>query len=228
MNDQPPPPKVTRRKITDYQPDPHNANKGTMRGESMLEDSFRNSGAGRSLLADKNGVLIAGNKSQQAAIEAGIEEVIEVVTTGNQVVVVRRDDLDIESDERAQMLAYYDNRAGQVSLEWDAAQVLADLEAGLPLDKMFRDYELEAIAAAAAAEATVERSLNPGAAGDNDGRKDRIGVRVQIKAVFYTAEDIADLEKAIRLTGIKNRGEAVISIMRFYLESVNATTDPAG
>lgn len=41
--------------------DPHNANKGTARGRGLLEQSLRSYGAGRSALADKHGVLIAGN-----------------------------------------------------------------------------------------------------------------------------------------------------------------------
>jgi hypothetical protein len=41
-------PRIRRRKITDYQPNPHNHNTGTERGAGMIEDSFRTYGAGRS------------------------------------------------------------------------------------------------------------------------------------------------------------------------------------
>lgn len=212
-------PKITRKKITDYQPDSQNANKGRMRGAGAIEDSFRRSGAGRSILVDKNGRVIAGNKSQQAAVDAGFEDAIEIETTGNTLIVVKRTDLDLERDEKARMLAYADNRTSELDLEWDAQQILDDLERGLPLDTLFRDYELEAIAAAAAAANIVETALNPG--GTGDGIEGRINnTRLQIKPVLYS-EDVADFEKAIRLTGIKERGAAVIAICRFYLESVN-------
>jgi hypothetical protein len=49
--------------IRDLTPDPRNANKGSERGTGMLEHSLRSYGAGRSILADKHGVIIAGNKT---------------------------------------------------------------------------------------------------------------------------------------------------------------------
>jgi len=39
-----------------------NANRGTERGTSALESSLELYGAGRSILLDKNGIIIAGNK----------------------------------------------------------------------------------------------------------------------------------------------------------------------
>jgi hypothetical protein len=41
--------------------------------------------------------------------------------------------------------------------------------------------------------------------------------RKQIKPVIY-ADEIADFEKAILATGLRNRGEAIMTICRFYLE----------
>lgn len=135
--------KTTDRKITDYTPDPANANRGTQRGVYMVEESLQQTGAGRSIVVDRNGVIIAGNKTQQAALDSGIVEVVEVETDGNQLVVVKRNDLDLSNgDERARLLAYYDNRASEVGLEWDAEQLLADMEAGLDLDGMFATEEL--------------------------------------------------------------------------------------
>ena len=53
--------------------DDHNFNKGTDAGRQLMEKSFKELGAGRSILVDKDGRIIAGNKSQQAAIAAGIK-----------------------------------------------------------------------------------------------------------------------------------------------------------
>lgn len=134
--------KVRRKKLTDYKPNPRNHNTGSERGAEMIEHSFNTYGAGRSLLADANGTLIAGNQSQQGALEAGIENVIEIETTGDTVVVVKRVDLDLERDVKAAELGYIDNRANQVSLHYDVAQIVADVERGVDLSEMFTPSEL--------------------------------------------------------------------------------------
>lgn len=117
-------------KLADLTPDPHNANLGTERGRALLEHSLRSYGAGRSVLADKHGTLIAGNKTIEAAAELGFT--IRVVETdGTDVVVVQRKDLDLETDPRARELAYVDNRAAELDLDWNIEQLRADTDAGL-------------------------------------------------------------------------------------------------
>ena len=76
----------------------------------MIEKSFRELGAGRSILLDKNGNIIAGDKSQHAAIAAGIKKVRVIETTGDALVAVKRTDVDIDSDDGRKM-AYLDIRA---------------------------------------------------------------------------------------------------------------------
>lgn len=56
-----------KKKITDYLPDPHNANRHTERGAAMLSDSLQELGAGAALVVDKNGVVIAGNQRLETA-----------------------------------------------------------------------------------------------------------------------------------------------------------------
>ena len=137
--------KVTRRKLTEYTPDPRNANKGTERGQYMVDTSIEQVGAGRSLVSTANGVIAAGNKTLQALADAGIVDVIEVETDGKTAVVVKRTDWDSIEHEQARKYAYFDNRASEVGLEWDAAQVIADLNAGLDLSDMFSEDELDAL-----------------------------------------------------------------------------------
>jgi hypothetical protein len=55
--------------------DSHNFNKGTEGGAKLMERSLKELGAGRSILIDKNGNIIAGNKTQEAAIKAGIRKI---------------------------------------------------------------------------------------------------------------------------------------------------------
>lgn len=109
----------------------------------MVEDSLRQYGAGRSILADKQGRIIAGNKTLQSASD--IDLPIRVIETdGKELVVVQRTDLDL-NDPKARELAIADNRAGQVGLEWDA-EILAQLkDEGVELSGMFTEKELAAI-----------------------------------------------------------------------------------
>lgn len=132
----------TAKTINDLIPDKHNANKGTVRGLAALEDSISEYGAGRSILVDRDGNVIAGNKTLQSAADAGLE-VIVVPTDGTKLVVVQRTDLGLyDDDKRARLLAYADNRISELDLEWDAEQLLADLNAGVPLTVLFEDDEL--------------------------------------------------------------------------------------
>lgn len=77
--------------------DPHNANKGTDRGRAMVAASLEECGAGRSILADKDGTVIAGNKTLEAARKLGLP-VRVVETNGEELVVVRRTDLSIDEE----------------------------------------------------------------------------------------------------------------------------------
>jgi DNA modification methylase len=113
------------KRMADLTPDARNANKGTERGTGLLESSLRTFGAGRSVLADRNGKLIAGNKTVEGAASIGIDDIIVVPTDGKKLVVVQRTDLDLDTDKAARELAIADNRVGQVSLEWDAAELEA-------------------------------------------------------------------------------------------------------
>jgi len=129
------------KRIEDLAPDPANANKGTERGLRVLDDSLRKYGAGRSILADKNGVVIAGNKTLARAADIGLP-VRVVETNGKELVVVQRTDLDIDGDPKARELAYADNRSSEVSLDWDLEQIKTDLEAGIDLKGFWREDEL--------------------------------------------------------------------------------------
>lgn len=129
--------------IGDLVPDDRNANRGTERGNAMIEHSLRQYGAGRSILIDKNGKIIAGNKTVENAGLIGLDEVVVVPTDGSKLVAVQRTDLDLDSDPRARELALLDNRTAEVNLDWDA-EVLAMLrEEGLDTSAMFSDAEMD-------------------------------------------------------------------------------------
>lgn len=130
-------------KISELVQDPRNANRGTQRGRDVVGQSLKDLGAGRSVLIDKNGVLIAGNKTAAAALAAGIQDdAIIVKTTGDQLVIVQRTDLDLSTDAKAKELAIADNRTSEIGLEWNP-EVLAELSKEIDLHKCyFTDEEM--------------------------------------------------------------------------------------
>lgn len=195
--------------VSDLIPDAANANKGTERGRYAVEASLRETGAGRSIVVDREGRIIAGNKTLEAW--ADISGEIEIVKTdGKKLIVVQREDLDLSDVEGlARKLAYYDNRAGQLGLEFDAEQVLADIQAGVDLSIMFFDNEIADILAELEVPELSEPQSNDRALGEKSK---------QIKPVLY-ADEIADFELAIRATGQKNRGQALLEVCRYYLEN---------
>ena len=126
-------------------PDLHNANRGTKRGLELLEKSLEDYGAGRSILLDKHGTAIAGNKTLEAATAKGFK-VRVVDSDGKELIAVRRTDLDLDNgDKRARELAYADNRVGQVGLEWDLPVMQVDQMAGVELKKFWFPEELKAL-----------------------------------------------------------------------------------
>jgi DNA modification methylase len=127
--------------MDDLRPDARNANRGTTRGAAMLEKSLRKHGAGRSILVDREGRVIAGNKTLENAQNAGMKEIIVVPSDGTKLVVVQRTDLDLSKDKSAKELAVADNRVSELSLEWNE-EVLAGLKDEIELGEFFNEAEL--------------------------------------------------------------------------------------
>lgn len=131
------------RKFSDLEPARVNANKGTPRGTQMVENSLRKYGAGRSILIDRKGRVIAGNHVVEGAASIGLDDIIVVPTDGRKLVVVQRTDLDLD-EIPAREMAIADNRTSEIGLQWDA-DVLASLAAELNLDHLFNEDELKKI-----------------------------------------------------------------------------------
>ena len=154
------PPETRVRSNEDLQIDPRNANRGTPRGRALLESSLREYGAGRAVLTDRDGVLIAGNKTYEVAQRLGIPtRVIE--TDGQELVVVRRRDLHLASDPKARALAIADNRVGELDLDWDPA-ILQQLQAdGLDLGLFWTTEEFERLLGEDTSDPMTLRSRRP-------------------------------------------------------------------
>lgn len=116
--------------IEELRQDTLNFNKGTYEGEVLIKKSLERFKAGRSVLIDKNNNIIAGNKTVSAAATMGMKvRVIE--TTGEELVAVKRTDIDLDSKEGRE-LALADNRTAQINLAWDEPNLeVAALQFGL-------------------------------------------------------------------------------------------------
>lgn len=113
-------------KITDLKFDDKNFNKGTSYGKSLMEKSLQKFGAGRSILADKNLKIIAGNKTAESFGELGLEDVEIVQTDGTKLIVVQRIDIDLDTPQGREM-ALADNQTAKVNIEFDYDMLEAEI-----------------------------------------------------------------------------------------------------
>ena len=152
--------------LNQFTPDPNNANKGTPEGRVMLGESIKDLGAGRSILVDSNGVVIAGNKTLEAATKAGIEDALVVETDGTRLVVVKRTDLDLTKDKKAKLMAIADNRVAELDLNWDT-EVLESLSTEVDLSRLFPEgFDLD-VSDVGAVSDPGERAKTPAEATDD-------------------------------------------------------------
>jgi hypothetical protein len=129
--------------LADLTPDDQNANAGTERGRAMVAHSLQEYKAGRSVLVDKNGKIIAGNKTveQAEAIGWNPDDVIVVPSDGSKLVVHQRVDLDLDEDVEARALAVADNRTSEAGLQWDMS-ILTSLQSRTDLSALFTPDEM--------------------------------------------------------------------------------------
>jgi hypothetical protein len=114
--------KVKRGTLDDLIPDDRNMNRHTSYGMSLIEKSIRKNKFGRSILVDKNDRIIGGNGVTETAASIGATKTIVVETTGDELVVVKRTDVDLDSKEGREM-ALADNATAVADIEWDAEAV---------------------------------------------------------------------------------------------------------
>lgn len=127
--------------IKDLTHDPKNARAHTPRNVGMLERSLNEVGAARSIVIDEAGVVLAGNATIDAAVQAGITRVQVVEADGETIVAVRRSGL---TEEQKTKLALYDNRVAELA-EWDSGVLAGLADDGVDLSGMFFPHELAAI-----------------------------------------------------------------------------------
>jgi hypothetical protein len=149
------------RQISDLVADDRNANKGTARGRGVIAQSLKDNGTGRSILIDRKGRIIAGNKTVENAGAIGLKDLLVVRSDGSKLIAVQRTDLDLKRDGRAKALAIADNRAAELNLDWDGA-VLAELGQEIDLTPFFSAKELGKAIGGVDSAAPGDKALNHG------------------------------------------------------------------
>ena len=95
------------------------------KNKKLILKSLKKCGAGRSILIDKEGEIIAGNGVYEQAKTLNIPvKVIE--TDGTELIAIKRTDLATESKKRKE-LALFDNSASD-GVEWDLSNLKADFD----------------------------------------------------------------------------------------------------
>lgn len=114
--------KIFETNIESLVPDNKNFNKGTEYGDRLMDESLRKFGLARSIVIDKNNRIIAGNKTAEKAADIGFTDVLVVEVDGNQLVAVKRKDIDLDS-AKGRELALADNATSKANLAWDESLI---------------------------------------------------------------------------------------------------------
>lgn len=109
----------------DIKYDQHNYRDHDERNLSLIKKSIQRCGAGRSILLDKNGEIIAGNATYKTLQELGIPVKI-IPTDGKTAIALQRTDLDTNSRKRKE-LAAFDNSTSD-GVRWNADNLAADFD----------------------------------------------------------------------------------------------------
>lgn len=224
----------------ELKPDPNNVNQGTPRGAHAIRESLHRLGAGRSIITDSNGVIIAGNQTYKQAQELGLE--IEFVhTTGDKLVAVVRDDLDVEADDgRAQALALADNRTQELSLNFNEeklGEILSqngeelsflwryeEQELYLPEEKappiIDNDQELEELEASDRAISGLNHSPRHDSDDDSDDEP-TVTVHLRPLAIVLDRDEQRRWDEVKARLGINRDKQAFDKLIELFLEVVD-------
>jgi len=107
--------------------DQKNANKHSPYGTTLLENSVRENGFGRSILISNDNHIIAGNGTVEGAAAIGMENVRIIETDGHEIIAVKRTDIKSNTTEFYKM-ALADNVVAQKNIVLDADVVEALVE----------------------------------------------------------------------------------------------------
>jgi 16S rRNA G966 N2-methylase RsmD len=155
--------KLSDDKIGRFRPQLRNANKHTQRGTGMLEASMRKYGYVAPMTAAADGEIIDGSARIETSAGVFGDDVLVVHHDGTKPVIMVRDDIPNADTPEAREISIAANRIAQVNLDFDAEQILEDLQAGVDLEQFWRKDELDEMLA----------DLQPKTTGDTEPETDR-------------------------------------------------------
>lgn len=131
---------------TEIKIDPRNYRIHGDENKRLIHKSLVECGAGRSVLADRDNVLIAGNGVYEEAQKLGLKVRI-VESDGTELIVIKRKDLSTE-DEKRKLLALADNHTSDTSrfnfsaiVEDIGLDMLGDWDMNIPFDNIPTDID---------------------------------------------------------------------------------------
>lgn len=127
--------------ISELKFDDKNPNKHNPKGMSLIEKSLSKFGAGRSILIDKHGNIIAGNGVIEAAGNIGLEDIEVIKSDGKKIIAVQRTDIELDSEAGREM-ALADNATAKEDIEWDFDNIMSELEPEVAKEWLGNDIEL--------------------------------------------------------------------------------------
>lgn len=207
---------IKKGKLSQFKPATSNSNRHTARGMEALGNAMSEVGYVVPVTVAADGEALDGSARLEKAFEKFGDEALIIKHDGTRPVVMVREDIPNAQTPLAKKLAISANRIGQLDLDWDTEQILADMRDGLDLGNLWNEAELgEMIEDALLAEAIANSLTEP----VNQSEDRKLGdKRKQIKPVLYV-DELATFEKAITATGNPNRGHAIIQICQDYLDA---------
>jgi len=202
-------------KVADLTPHPGNYQRHDATQVAGLRASLRKFKQVRSIVVQEAGpgqsatyLLVAGHGLTEAAKQEGITTLRADVIPADwppvkvKAYLVSDNELARQSDpDSAQLAALLEEVRAQADAELLEATGYGDAR----LDALLADLE----------QSTLQDVGGEG--GGSSSKRDLGDAKKQIKPVLY-AEDIGTFERAIKLVGIPNRGEALIAICQEYIE----------
>lgn len=113
-------------------------NRGSVKGNRILKRSVQLLGCCRSIVVDRDNKVLIGNKVLAAAKDCGIAKVRIVETKGDELVVVKRTDIDFDT-RKAKEISLVDNLSSEQNLSYDTQLLLDAMNSVWGFDP--RDWE---------------------------------------------------------------------------------------
>lgn len=107
----------------------------------LLKQSIQRLGLSRSIVVDKNNNILCGTKQAHIAAELGIKKARVIETTGDELIIVKRIDVDSDSAKSCE-ISLTDNLVASKMLSWDVDLVISDMSKHISFDaRKYEGYE---------------------------------------------------------------------------------------